>query len=54
MALQRIQLDELDLADGLESPDREVTFVELNSLQGHDSFLVDMDNYRPLLAQFFE
>ena len=43
-----------ELADGLEAPGREVTFVELNSLQGHDSFLVDMDSYRPLLAKFFE
>jgi homoserine O-acetyltransferase len=42
-----------ELADGLEAPGREVEFVELNSLQGHDSFLVDMDNYRPLLAKFF-
>jgi hypothetical protein len=38
---------------GLEAPDRDVTFVELNSLQGHDSFLVDMDNYRPIIAEFF-
>ena len=43
-----------ELAEGLEAPGREVEFVELNSLQGHDSFLVDMDNYRPLLAKFFE
>jgi homoserine O-acetyltransferase len=43
-----------ELAEGLEAPGREVTFAELNSLQGHDSFLVDMDNYRPLLAKFFE
>jgi homoserine O-acetyltransferase len=43
-----------ELAESLEAPGREVTFAELNSLQGHDSFLVDMDNYRPLLAKFFE
>ena len=42
-----------ELAEGLEAPGRDVEFVELNSLQGHDSFLVDMDNYRPLLAKFF-
>ncbi|HEX7238441.1 MAG TPA: homoserine O-acetyltransferase, partial [Gammaproteobacteria bacterium] len=42
-----------ELAEGLEAPGREVEFVELSSLQGHDSFLVDMDNYRPLLAKFF-
>jgi homoserine O-acetyltransferase len=43
-----------ELADGLAAPGREVEFVELNSLQGHDSFLVDMDSYRPLIARFFE
>ena len=43
-----------ELAENLEAPGREVQFVELDSLQGHDSFLVDMDNYRPLLATFFE
>jgi homoserine O-acetyltransferase/O-succinyltransferase len=42
-----------DLAEGLASPGREVEFVALNSLQGHDSFLVDMDSYRPLIARFF-
>jgi homoserine O-acetyltransferase len=43
-----------ELAKGLAAPGREIDFVELNSLQGHDSFLVDMDNYRPLVAKFFE
>jgi homoserine O-acetyltransferase len=42
-----------ELAEGLASPEREVEFVALNSLQGHDSFLVDMDSYRPLIAKFF-
>jgi len=28
--------------------------VELDSIQGHDSFLVDMDRFRPVLAAFFE
>jgi homoserine O-acetyltransferase/O-succinyltransferase len=41
------------LADGLARPGRPVDFVELNSLQGHDSFLVDMDSYRPVIARFF-
>jgi homoserine O-acetyltransferase len=43
-----------ELAEGLEAEGREVEFVELNSLQGHDSFLVDMDSYRPIIARFFE
>jgi hypothetical protein len=39
-----------DLAEGLGAPGARSSFVELNSLQGHDSFLVDMDSYRPLIA----
>jgi len=42
-----------ELADGLAGAGRKVDFVELNSLQGHASFLVDMDNYRPVIARFF-
>jgi len=42
-----------ELADGLSGGGRKVDFVELNSLQGHDSFLVDMDSYRPVIARFF-
>lgn len=43
-----------DLADGLRKPGREVRFVRLHSLQGHDSFLVDMDSFRPVICRFFE
>ena len=42
-----------ELADGLSGAGRDVEFVELDSLQGHDSFLVDMDSYRPILSRFF-
>ena len=31
---------------------REVEFARLPSLQGHDSFLVDMDRFRPVIADF--
>jgi homoserine O-acetyltransferase len=31
---------------------REVTFARLPSIQGHDSFLVDMDRFRPVIADF--
>ncbi len=41
-----------ELADGLTSGDRDVTFARLPSLQGHDSFLVDMDRFRPIIADF--
>ena len=42
-----------ELAECLEHPDREVEFVQLPSVQGHDSFLVDMDRFRPAVASFF-
>ena len=42
-----------ELAAGLETRGREVHLVELPSIQGHDSFLVDMDRFRPVLASFF-
>ncbi|MEO0974087.1 MAG: homoserine O-acetyltransferase [Pseudomonadota bacterium] len=43
-----------ELAKMLEAPERNVTMVELPSLQGHDSFLVDMDRFRPPINDFFE
>ena len=42
-----------ELAEGLSGNGRKVEYHELDSLQGHDSFLVDMDRYRPILAKFF-
>jgi homoserine O-acetyltransferase len=42
-----------ELASGLDARDRQVHLVELPSIQGHDSFLVDMDRFRPVLAAFF-
>jgi homoserine O-acetyltransferase len=41
-----------ELAEGLIGAGREVKFARLNSLQGHDSFLVDMDQFRPLIGDF--
>ena len=41
------------IADGLADGKREVQFFALNSIQGHDAFLVDMDSFRPLLCDFF-
>ena len=43
-----------ELADGLRSGNRKVEFARLASLQGHDSFLVDMDRFRPLIADFLK
>ncbi len=42
-----------ELAEGLNRADRDLHYVELESIQGHDSFLVDMDRFRPVLADFF-
>ncbi|HEU4653295.1 MAG TPA: homoserine O-acetyltransferase [Steroidobacteraceae bacterium] len=41
-----------ELADGLAAGGKEVHFARLSSLQGHDSFLVDMDRFRPVIADF--
>ena len=43
-----------ELADGLVAGGREVQFVRMPSLQGHDSFLVDMDRFRPVVADFLQ
>ena len=42
-----------ELAKGLTNGKRDVEFVRLPSVQGHDSFLVDMDRFRPVLCDFF-
>jgi homoserine O-acetyltransferase len=42
-----------ELAEGLAGAGRNVDFAELACLQGHDSFLIDMDAFRPVLARFF-
>ncbi len=43
-----------ELAECLEHPGRQVEFVSLPSIQGHDSFLVDMDRFRPVIAGFYD
>jgi homoserine O-acetyltransferase len=43
-----------DLADGLSEVVEEVDFVRLGSIKGHDSFLVDMDAFRPVICSYFE
>jgi homoserine acetyltransferase len=41
------------LADELKSVGVTVDYQELDSIQGHDSFLVDMDRFRPTVQSFF-
>ncbi len=40
------------LADGLKGAGIQTRYVPLPSIQGHDSFLVDMDRFRPVIAEF--
>ncbi|MEQ8860233.1 MAG: homoserine O-acetyltransferase [Pseudomonadales bacterium] len=42
-----------ELARGLNGPVTDVVFHRLPSIQGHDSFLVDMDRFRPVVARYF-
>ena len=42
-----------ELAAGLATSCGEVVLEELPSIQGHDSFLVDMDRFRPVIGRFF-
>lgn len=42
-----------ELAELLEKPGRELEFAALDCIQGHDSFLVNMDSFRPVVASFF-
>lgn len=43
-----------ELAEGLAGVVGDVKFVPLNSIKGHDSFLVDMDAFRPVMCDYFE
>ena len=42
-----------ELARLLEAPGRRLDLHELPSIQGHDSFLVDMARFRPVIGEFF-
>ncbi len=42
-----------ELAQALEGHVEDVQFCPLDSVQGHDSFLVDMDRFRPTIASYF-
>jgi homoserine O-acetyltransferase len=42
-----------ELAFGLEAGGVDVRFRLLDSIQGHDSFLIDMDRFRPAVGEFF-
>lgn len=42
------------LADGLSEVVDDVRYVPLDCIKGHDSFLVDMDAFRPVMCSFFD
>jgi homoserine O-acetyltransferase len=42
------------LADGIRTVCEETYLVELDCIQGHDAFLVDMDAFRPVICDFLE
>jgi homoserine O-acetyltransferase len=43
-----------ELAEGLQAVITDVEFVRLECIKGHDSFLVEMDAFRPVIGRFFE
>ena len=45
---------QVEITDGLRKAGRNVEFVRLDSIQGHDSFLVDEDRFAPVMQQFMQ
>jgi homoserine O-acetyltransferase len=43
-----------ELAEGLAAVCLDSQLIELDCIRGHDSFLVDMDAFRPVICDFFE
>jgi len=43
-----------ELADGISKVCPDTRFVPLDCIKGHDSFLVEMDAFRPVICEFFE
>ncbi|HWM28640.1 MAG TPA: hypothetical protein VNQ14_09290, partial [Woeseiaceae bacterium] len=43
-----------ELANGMAEVVESVKFTPLDSVKGHDSFLVDMDAFRPVICDYFE
>ena len=45
---------QVELAESLASVVDDTEFVRLDCIKGHDSFLVEMDAFRPVISRFFE
>ena len=41
-----------ELAEGISTSCRDTQLAELDCIRGHDSFLVDMDAFRPVIWDF--
>ena len=53
-AYQLMLEQQRELADGLARIVPKTEFVELDCIKGHDSFLVEMDAFRPVVSRYFE
>jgi len=42
------------LAEGMKTACKDTRLIELDCIRGHDSFLVDMDAFRPIICEFIE
>ena len=42
-----------EIADGIQKSGSPVEFVQLDSINGHDSFLVDEEHFAPVMQKFF-
>ena len=45
---------QIEIAEGLKKSGRSVDFQNLNSINGHDSFLIDKEHFSPVVTEFFE
>ena len=43
-----------ELAKGLAEVIPDTEFVHLDCIKGHDSFLVEMDAFRPVISRYFD
>ena len=43
-----------EMADGIATVCKDTKLAALDCIRGHDSFLVDMDAFRPVICEFFE
>ncbi|MCP4186376.1 MAG: homoserine O-acetyltransferase [Gammaproteobacteria bacterium] len=43
-----------EIADSLQRTDTEVDYIEIDSVNGHDAFLVDSDHFSPVVRRFLD